>query len=118
MSVSAVANASSYPADLSGKYECESIEVGTNQLYTGKMIMTKTGQTYSTKSIYNDGSTYSGIAIYNPATHRLSSAFINPKNAEETGVAMVEVEKNYMMHSTWTYLNKTTVGHGTCKKVG
>jgi hypothetical protein len=41
---------------------------------------------------------------------------VNPQKSEETGVAVADVKKNYALVSTWTYLNKTNVGHSTCIK--
>jgi hypothetical protein len=108
------AYAKPYPSSLEGTYDCNSVEVDTGENYKGVSIVKKTGQTYAVKSTFTDGSSYIGTGIYDQQKHNFSLAFINPKNAEETGVAVAEVKKNNAMTSTWTYLNKTNVGHATC----
>lgn len=108
--------ASAYPANLEGIYDCNSIEVGTNENFKGVMTLKRTGQTYSIKSTFNDGSSYIGTGIYNQLKHSFSLVFVNPSKSEETGIAVADVKRNYAMTSTWTYLNKEIVAHSTCTK--
>ena len=110
------AHASLYPVNLDGDYNCNGTEVGSNEKYTCNMKVKKTGETYSATSTCNDGSSYIGTGIYNKTNHNFSLVFINPKKSEETGIAIAEIRKDYSMSSTWTYLNKTSVGHCACVK--
>lgn len=114
--LNSVAYASSYPKNLEGFYECNGTEVDTKEGFTCTMTMQKTNQTYAIKSNCNDNTSYVGTGIYDQEKHVLALVFVNPKKAEETGVVIADVKQNNELHSTWTYLQKTTVAHGFCTK--
>lgn len=109
-------HASTFPTNLEGQYFCNCTEVGTNKTYKAIMSVKKTDQTYTINSKFDDGSFYIGTGIYNQEKHIFSIVFLNPKKSEETGIGVADVKNNYTMTSTWTYLNKTTLAHGTCIK--
>lgn len=116
LSFGITAYAADYPVNISGNYDCKSIELGTHESSTCDMTIQKSGETYFIKSIFKDGTTYTGTGIYEPTKHTFSFAFINPKNAAETGVVVADVKKDYSMTSKWTYLDKTSVGYGSATK--
>ena len=104
-------------ATLEGTYDCS----GTDDehpgvVFKGVMVIKKTGQTYAINSSYSDGVSSIGTGIYDQAKHNLSFIFANPKNANETGLAIMDVKRDYTMTSNWTYLNQTTIGHSVCSK--
>lgn len=111
-----VAYAADYPTNIAGNYDCKSIEIGAHDSESCEMTIKKTGETYFIKSIFKDGTTYTGTGIYEPVKHIFSFAFINPKNAAETGVVVADVNKDYSMTSKWTYLNKNKIGYGAAVK--
>ena len=102
------------PLNLEGKYLCYGNEVETREAFKCEMILKKTGETYSNIANCNDGNSYTGTAIYEQTVHRLSTAFINPKKAEETGIAVADFKEDGSTFIVWTYLNKTTTGHSKC----
>lgn len=102
---------------IEGTYQCQCVEVETKVVYNGHMIINKTGKTYEIESKFNDGSFYKSTGIYDMTKHQLALAFFNPKLPNESGVALVNVNNDCSMHSTWTYLGKASVGTGTCHKV-
>lgn len=116
LSMSILAYASSYPANLEGIYDSRSIEVGTQENSVGTMVVTKTGETYSIKTTFTDGSFYTGTGVYDMNKHVFAIAFINPNKKEESGVVLADVKKDSSMTSIWTYLNKSTIGRGSCIK--
>lgn len=105
------------PTNLAGRYSCSGTEVGSNDPFTCSTELKNTGQTYSLQSTCDDGSSYIGTGFYDHARHIFSLVFTNPKKSEETGVIAASVNKNHSMTSTWTYINKTSVSHGACKKL-
>lgn len=115
-SLNGLAYAAHQPINLEGQYDCTSTEVDTHEVSKGVMTLKKTGETYSLKSEFTDGSTYTGTGIYIQTKHIFSVAFNNPKKPDESGVAIAEINKDFGMTSIWTYLNKTSVGHGFCTK--
>ena len=104
------------PQDLQGVYDCTSIEVGTHVVYKGTTTLTKTNQTYAVSAEFDDGSTYSGVAIFDVKKHVLSTAFVNPKDAKETGVAIAHVQAHHVLQTTWAYINQAETGTSTCVK--
>lgn len=104
-------------ASIEGTFYCS----GTDKehpgvIYKGIMTIKKTGQTYSVKSFYSDNVSSIGTGIYNKAKHHFVYVFVNPKNTKETGIASMEVSKNYTMTADWTYLNQTLIGRSYCSK--
>ncbi|MCX7121609.1 MAG: hypothetical protein NTZ67_07565 [Gammaproteobacteria bacterium] len=111
-----LAYSASYSKNLSGNYNCNGTEVNLKKPFSCIMQVKRTNQTYALKATCNDHSTYNGTGIFNKLKHVLSIVFVNPKNAEETGLIVSNVSKNGTLHSTWTYLHKTTVASGFCFK--
>lgn len=108
--------ASGHQIALDGKYDCKGNEIGTNSVFKCVMTIKKTGETYASSATCDDGNFYRGNGIYNENTHAISSVFINPKKAEETGVTLTYVKEDGSMNIDWTYLDNTTLGHSTCNK--
>lgn len=102
--------------NLDGKYDCAGNEVGTNAAFKCEMLIKRTGDTYPSSATCDDGNSYRGNGIYDQASKRLSTGFINPKKAEETGVAVTEIKDDGTLVTDWTYLDKTTIGHTKCVK--
>jgi hypothetical protein len=106
-----------YPPDIiSGNYDCRGTEFDTKKPFQCKMRLIKTGMTYENDAQCDDGSVYKGTGIYNKTKQILAIIAVNPKASQETGVALVDVNKNGSLTSVWTYLNKTTLGHTDCIK--
>lgn len=103
-------------SNLAGVYDCTCVEVGTKEISKGVMTVKKTGQTYSTACVFDDGSHYSGTGIYLPEKKIFAISFFNPKKAAETGLVIANVKNDLSMSSQWTYLGKTTLGQGSCVK--
>ena len=104
-------------ASIEGTFHC----TGTDKehpgvIYKGIMTVKKTGETYSVKSSYSDNVSSIGTGIYNKAKHHFVFVFVNPKNTKETGIASMDVSKDYTMTSDWTYLNQSVIGHSSCSK--
>ena len=99
-----------------GTYFCQSIEVGTHQLYTGTMTIKKTGATYTTSSKFSDGSTYKGTGIFDAKAQILVTAAINTENKDEIGVGLNTFKDDGAMSVKWTYLNRVDVSTAHCKK--
>lgn len=111
--------ASSFAArdiNLEGQYSCKGTEVGSGSAFTCDMSIKRTGETYALSSTCNDGTSYSGVGLYDKTTQLFSNGFVNPKNADETGVAVAHVKADGSMTATWTYINKTEVGHSSCSR--
>lgn len=102
---------------LHGIYDCKGHEIGTNEAYTCRMNIKKTGETYTSAANCSDGNSYHGTGIYDKNSHQLSTGFINPKKSEETGVCVSTIKAQGELVSTWTYVGKTSVAHTTCKKL-
>jgi len=111
---SSICFASNASSHFEGKYTCAGTEVGTKQNFTCEMTIKQTGETYSSKASCSDGNSYSGTGIYDKETHHLSTAFINPKKSEETGVSVSVIKSNGNIVSVWTYLDKTTTAQTKC----
>ena len=114
--VSSAAFSSQATNNLEGNYECVGSEVNTHETFTCQMTIKKTGFTYASTANCTDGNSYRGTGIYDKNSHRLSTGFINPKKAEETGVSVTRVKTNGSLITEWTYLDKTAVGHTKCIK--
>ncbi|MCP0914863.1 MULTISPECIES: hypothetical protein [Legionella] len=99
---------------LGGQYDCEGNEIGTGNVFKCTLTIKKTGETYASMAICDNGNAYTGTGIYDANTHFLSSGFINPKKLDETGIAMSHVKRDGSMESTWTYINKTTIARTRC----
>ncbi|CEK12136.1 hypothetical protein [Legionella hackeliae] len=108
--------ADGYPNNITGLYKCKGSEIDTGLVFFCKMNIKKTQATYDVITKCNDGTFYLGTGIYDVVKHNLSLIFMNPKNKEETGVAMVDIKEDGTMTSVWTHLNKTTLGHMNCGK--
>ncbi|WP_131762225.1 hypothetical protein [Legionella jamestowniensis] len=108
--------ADGYPRHITGLYKCKGSEIDTKTVFSCRMNIKKTKYTYDIFTKCNDGTFYVGTGIYDRAKHNLSLVFMNPKNKEETGVAIADVKKNGSMDSRWTHLNKTTLGYMSCAK--
>ena len=108
--------ASEQPLTLDGKYDCGGNELGTGISFKCEMIIKKTGQTYASSAVCNDGNAYTGTGIYNEKIRAIASVFINPKKADETGVTVTYIKDDESMTIDWTYLNKTSIGHSACVK--
>lgn len=106
----------SYSTSLAGNYSCGGAEVGTEERFTCKMTLKKTGKTYQMKSHCSDGTSYIATGLYDDRRHSLSLAFINPKEPKELGIVVANVRRDYSMRSSWTYLNQAKIGHGYCSK--
>ena len=114
LSSSGVVNA--YQISLEGKDDCKGTEIGSKTSFRCEMVINKTGETYGSSATCDDGNSYKGTGIYDNNTHILSSGFINPKKAKETGVAVTYIKDDGSMTTDWTYLNNTTIGHTACIK--
>lgn len=101
---------------LEGRYTCQSIEVGTHQLYTGNVTLRKTGDTYTINSKFNDGSTYQGTGIYDPKNRILAVAAINPENSHETGLSLNKIHQDGSITGKWTYLHRNDISTSRCLK--
>lgn len=104
-------------ASIEGTFNC----TGTDKarpgiIFTGTMLIEKTGQTYSVKSSYSDNVSSIGTGIYNKAKNQFVYVFSNPKNTQETGVAIMDVDKNFALTADWAYLNTKIIGHSSCTK--
>ncbi|ASQ44667.1 hypothetical protein [Legionella clemsonensis] len=109
--------ADDYPHNITGLYKCKGAEIDTGAVFSCRMNIKKTKHTYDVVTKCNDGAFYLGTGIYDLTKHHLSLVFINPKNKEETGVAIADINKNGSMNSVWTHLNKTTLGQMNCTKL-
>lgn len=112
-----LACAAAYSKNLTGSYHCNGTEVNSKNSFSCIMQVKKTNQTYAVEATCNDHTAYSGTGIFNKSKHILSIVFVNPKNIKETGLIVSSVAKNGSLHSTWTYLYKTTVARGVCIKI-
>jgi hypothetical protein len=101
-------------SNIVGSYHCAGTEVDTKKPFTCIMTIEKTKETYSLITHCDDNTSYTGTGIYREKKRIISSVFINPKNAAETGVGVTEINDDGSLDSRWTYLNKTSIGHATC----
>ncbi|KTD38562.1 hypothetical protein Lnau_0550 [Legionella nautarum] len=101
---------------LEGNYDCQGNEIGSNAPFKCQMNIKKTGETYASTASCSDGNSYSGTGIYDSNSLRLSTGFINPKKAEETGVSVSEIKPDGSIKTVWTYMNSTSTGLTTCTK--
>lgn len=108
--------ASQHSPTFDGKYDCAGSEVGTKESFTCELTIKQTGETYASRATCSDGNSYTGTGIYNKKSGQLSTAFINPKKSEETGICVADIKPDGVMLSTWTYLHNTSVTHTTCIK--
>ncbi|KTC87496.1 MULTISPECIES: hypothetical protein [Legionella] len=99
-----------------GNYDCHGNEIGSNAPFKCQMNVKKTGDTYASTASCSDGNSYSGTGIYDANTQRLSTGFVNPKKAEETGVSVSEIKTDGSITTVWTYLNSTSTGRTICTK--
>ncbi|CDZ76791.1 hypothetical protein BN59_01067 [Legionella massiliensis] len=101
---------------LEGKYNCHGTEIVSNTSFGCEMLIKKTGETYASTASCDDGNAYQGNAVYDEKKQILATGFINPKKAEETGVAISYVKEDGSLQTDWTYINETTIGHSLCIK--
>ena len=101
---------------IEGKYACHGTEPGSQKTFTCEKTMKKTGDTYASTTVCDDGSANKGTGIYDKTTHRLALAFIDTKKPNESGVAIEEIMSNGSIAITYAYLNTNTKGYATCKK--
>ena len=116
-SLNAHAGFISHPANLSGTYDCNSTGIDSSEKYHGTMKIKKTDQTYSIESYFDDGSSYMGTGIYDQVKHSFAVVFANTQNPTVVSLGIADVKKNYSMITSWTFINKTSVGSSTCTKV-
>jgi hypothetical protein len=64
----------------------------------------------------DEGTNYTGTGILDSKSQSLSMAFINPKNAQETGVSFSHINPDGSLYSIWTYLNNPAIAHSSCTK--
>jgi hypothetical protein len=102
--------------NLEGAYNCTGTDIDTDKDFKCDMTIKKTDLTYSVTTSCNDGTAYIATGIYDAKKQVFAIVSINPKKAEETGVALADVLDSGAMTANWTYLNKTTLGHTNCKK--
>jgi len=101
---------------IEGLYDCKGSEIGTKEAFTCQMTIKKTGETYASTATCSDGNSYRGTGILDAKNHQLSTVFVNPKKAEETGVCLSVFKGDKRLVSNWTYLDKTTLGTTACQK--
>lgn len=99
-----------------GEYTCKGKEVGTNEIFNCKGTIEKTNETYRIKGLCDEKDHYLGTGIYDASNNSLAIAFINPNNANETGIEIMRIDQKGLMTATWTYLNKTIIAKASCEK--
>src|SRR4051794_29889304 len=79
--------------DITGNYYCKGYDPFAKVAYEGKMVITKTGDTYAFSSDYGKEATYTGTGFYDPSLRLIVAAFVNPDLANESGVGMMRVNQ-------------------------
>lgn len=101
-------------ADLGGKYYCKGYDPFFKMNYQGPMIIIKTGDTYKiTANFGEDKYTGTGIIDKNGS---LAASFINPKNLQDSGIEIYEVNANGNLAAIWTSEGKEKLAKETCLK--
>lgn len=100
--------------DIAGIYDCSGTEIDQKTAFQCELTLEKTDQTYASSASCDDRTRYTATGIYDAKKRILSLVSVNLRNPQEVGVAMVNVNKNGSLTSSWTYLHQPAIGHTNC----
>lgn len=116
-SASAPAASSSSSSGFVGNYQCQRIDA-SNTTTPLSLAITDAGKTYTLE--YDNASGYPvlyGTGVMHPSkTNVLSVSFTDPKDTNDYGIELFEMNSDGSLSSTWAVQSASQVGTDTCTK--